>query len=248
MKKWNISKYSDSTDLRSVQSIADDPTKPSKALNQNVPLNPFFQKVETVVFGGQPTFVSVPVHPLKTSCSIFGHLAFGSNMPNFKMLGRTSSTRKSKAINKRTFEDSDLIRLDRTTSTPNVLVAVGLCKIPKTYSRKKNNYQCHGSVRYNTRNVFLFMCRFWSNWTLWKPYVNKQTSLISLFFKRFHTSELYKLNCINWNFFPNDKIYLWVSANKFYLSLSKIFSKYTLSLFIIFIFLFSLFVFNWALT
>lgn len=107
----------------SVQSIADLKPKTNTTLNQNAPIS-YALKFETPVFGGPPAFASIAGHQFQTSQSIFGDNSFGSNMPTFQ--------RPFNLID----HDSECLRVDRTTSTPNILKAVGLCRIPKTYSKK----------------------------------------------------------------------------------------------------------------
>lgn len=107
------------------------------ALDQNVPIS-FAPTVKYPVFGGPPAFVSISDQPLKTSLSIFGHLSFGSNLPTFKRLSDRIAliSTSNKTTAKRTLIDFELLRVNRTASTPDVLKAVGLCKTPKTYAKK----------------------------------------------------------------------------------------------------------------
>lgn len=104
----------DSSDLRSVQSIVDHTPETNTAKNQNVSIS-FAPKIETPVFGGPPTFVSIADHPLKTTRSIFGHISFGSNLPTFK------SSRSNRIALRRTsgktvkVNDSEWLHVNRTT-------------------------------------------------------------------------------------------------------------------------------------
>lgn len=76
------------------------------------------------------------VHKPKNDASL--NLVAVSSASNFKMSpapvrAHLHSLRSSRAIEKNT----ELLRVVRMTTTPEILRAVGLCRAPKTYSKKK---------------------------------------------------------------------------------------------------------------
>lgn len=125
----------DSTGLRIVRPIVDCTLNSNTTLNQNM----FAPMVEPPEFAGLPASISIPDNRFR-SRSMFGLDSFRSNLPSSQK--RCSKrielkTVKSKTITKDTTEDSNILRVCKKTPTPDILKAVGLCRSPKCYSKKK---------------------------------------------------------------------------------------------------------------
>lgn len=124
-----------SLDLRTVQPIVNSTSHTNTVLKPSAP-----NMSAPQVFSESPVSVSISDYHLKSSRSMFDHTSFESNLP----ISQTRCSNriklkmaKSKTIKKNTVKDSDILRVCKMTSTPEILKAVGLNRSPKCYSNKK---------------------------------------------------------------------------------------------------------------
>lgn len=112
-------------------------------------LQSFAPDVKTPSFGEPPIFVSKSLdRPIKSSHSMFGHIAFGSNLPSFQTIGSVVSNGTSKLLRESPLFFYVCKEIDSVSNdVPSVLSAVGLGELkyspPKCYGKdydKRKSY------------------------------------------------------------------------------------------------------------